>query len=442
MRTPLQMAIHEEQERLLACIHCGLCLPQCPTYGVLGDENDSPRGRLYLMRAVAEGRLGPTAKYVQHIEGCIVCRACETACPSGVRFAHVMETARADLRRNAIDEMGWFVRLARWFGLNVVVPNRWLLKPAVWPMRLIRHLRPTDGWSKALPMLVRTGLEMLPPPPPKRPCPARVPTRGERRVIQFRGCVMDELYHDVNEATTRVLRLNGYVVEMPAGQGCCGSLHEHAGYKEKARQLARQNIDALEDGSEAPIVVNAAGCGALLREYGDLLADDAKYAERAQRFSARVKDVTEVLCSGEVATGAPTDCRVTWDAPCHLYHAQRVQMVPLKVFRAIPGLKLVPLRGYDRCCGSGGIYSLTHPDIAGQVLAEKVEAIRQTGAEIVVTANPGCQMQIQAGLRVAGIPARVVHIVELLDESYAAAGLYDSPPNQHDWAAERSARVQ
>jgi len=423
--TSLWMAIREEHEKLLACVHCGLCLPQCPTYTVLGDENDSPRGRLYLMRAVAEGRIEPGAKYTQHVEACILCRACETACPSGVRFAHIMETARADLRRNAVDEMGWFARSARWIGLHLILPNRLLLKPAVWPMRLIRHLRPRNGWSKRLPKLLRVGLEMLPPPPVKRPSASSVPTKGERRVILFRGCIMDELYHDVNEATARVLTVNGCIVEIPSRQGCCGSLHEHSGFKEKAKELARNNIDALEDGSDAPIIVNAAGCGALLKEYGELLWNDPDYAERAKRLSARVKDVTEFLSEGEVVAGVPTGRRVTWDAPCHLYHAQRVQAVPLKLFHAIPDLKLVPLPGFDRCCGSGGIYNLTHPDIAEEVLAEKLSAIRETGVDTVVTANPGCQMQIQAGLRAAGIPARVAHVVELLDESYAAAGLYE-----------------
>jgi len=419
------MAIREEEEKLLACIHCGLCLPHCPTYSVLGDENDSPRGRLYLMRAVAEGRIEPNEAYARHVEACIVCRACETACPSGVRFGHIMGTARADLRRNAIDEMGWAARLVRWVALRFLLPNRWLLKPAVWPMWLARRLRPKKGWSPRLPGLIRQGLEMLPPPPPKRPSAASVPRTGERRVVQFLGCIMDELYRDVNEATTRILKANGCRVDIPAGQTCCGALHEHAGFLGMARQLARKNVDALEDGSDAPIIVNAAGCGALLREYGELLQDDPKYAERAARLSARVKDITQFLAEGQIVTGAPLRRRVTYDAPCHLYHAQREQTAPLKVLRAIPGLVLVPLRGSDRCCGSGGIYNFTHQEIAGDVLAEKLEAIRDAQAETVVTANPGCQMQLQAGVRIEGIPVNVAHVVELLDESYAAAGLYE-----------------
>lgn len=236
---------------------------------------------------------------------------------------------------------------------------------------------------------------------------------------------MDELFHDVNEATARVLKVNGCVVEVPTGQGCCGSLHEHAGFKDKARELARKNVDTLEDGSDAPIIVNAAGCGALLKEYGELLGDDPAYSERAKRLSARVKDLTEFLADGTVVAGAPLKRRVTWDAPCHLFHAQRVQATPLRIFQAIPELELVALRGSERCCGSGGIYSLTHPEIADEVLADKLDAIHEARAEVVLTANPGCQMQIQAGLRMSGSQIRVMHIVELLDESYAAAGYYD-----------------
>ena len=425
MATPLQMAIQRQQEKLLACVHCGLCLPHCPTYGVLGDENDSPRGRLYLMRAVAESRLAAGPAYARHLEACIGCRACESACPSGVEFGHLMEAARHDLRRARLDDLGAAGRLARWVGVNVVIDRRWLLKPAVWPMRIVRRLRPRRGWPRRLPRLLRQGLEMLPDPAPRRPAPGRVPPVGVERVVQFRGCIMDELYGDVNEATTRVLVANGCRVDMPGRQGCCGALHAHAGYLDEARRLARKNIDALDDGSDAPIIVNAAGCGAMLKEYGQLLADDPAYAERASRLSARVRDVTEFLAGHAIVAGAALPYRLTYDAPCHLHHAQRVQLAPMKVLATIPGLTFVPLAGAERCCGSGGIYNLTHAAIANDVLAEKLDAIRQTRADVLVTANPGCQMQIQAGARLAGIPIRVAHIVELLDESYAAAGLYD-----------------
>ena len=427
MADQLKQAIAAQQEQLLACVHCGMCLPHCPTYGVRGDENDSPRGRLYLMRAVAEERIEPNAAYVSHLESCIVCRACETACPSGVEYAHLMGVARAEMRANRLDDLGIVGRAVRWLGLNTVISHRAILKPVVWPLRIIRRVRPRGGWPRWLPKFIRTGLEMLPVPVPRRPAPSAVLSAGTRRVLQFRGCIMDELYHDVNQATTRVLKVNGCNVEMPSEQASCGALHEHAGYIESARMLARRNVDAFDDGTDDPIVINAAGCGALLKEYGRLLADDPEYADRAKRFSARVQDATELLTRHEITVGAPIQGRTTYDAPCHLHHAQRIQGGPVDVLRAaIPALDLVPLRGAERCCGSGGIYSLTHAEISGDVLDEKIDAVRETNARILVTTNPGCQMQIQSGARSAGLDLRVAHIMELLDESYANAGRYES----------------
>jgi glycolate oxidase iron-sulfur subunit len=237
---------------------------------------------------------------------------------------------------------------------------------------------------------------------------------------------MDELYMNVNQATTRVLTVNGFRVEKPGKQTCCGSLHDHAGFVDAARELARRNIDALEDGTDTPIVVNAAGCGALMKEYGELLREDPVYVERAHRFSRRVRDITELLAEGSIVSGAPVAHRATYDAPCHLYHAQKVQNAPLEVLKAIPNLQFTPLKGAERCCASGGIYNLTHTDIAAEVLVDKLDAIVDTMADTVVTVNPGCQMQIQAGARIAGLPFAVTHIVELLDESYDDAGYYES----------------
>lgn len=382
------------------------------------------------MRAVAEGRLEPNETYAQHIEACIVCRACETACPSGVEYGYIMQAARNDLRQAKLDDLGFIARALRRIGLDVVITRRVLLKPVVWPMRLIRHLRPRNGWSRHLPSFVRQGLEMLPNPPAKRPKPEKVQSNGTRRVVQFRGCIMDELYHDVNDATTRVLKVNGCTVDDPAAQVCCGALHDHAGYVDTTRILARRNIDAFDDGTDDPIIINAAGCGATLREYDHLLADDPVYADRARKFAARVRDITEFLGelsdSTNLVKGAPVDGRVTFDAPCHLYHAQRIVDHPFRALNAVPDLNFIPLRGYERCCGSGGIYSLTHQEIASDVLEEKLAAIRETEADILVTANPGCQMQIQSGARMAGMNLRVLHIIELIDESYDRAGLYRS----------------
>jgi glycolate oxidase iron-sulfur subunit len=427
--TELQRVIQDQEENLLACVHCGLCLPHCPTYAVLGDENDSPRGRLYLMRAVADGRLQPDAVYTKHIEACIVCRACETACPSGVQYSHIMQTARAELRASNLNDVGILARTLRWIGLNVLISRRWLLKPVVWPMRLLRHFRPSSGWPKVIPGRMRQSLEMLPDPPPSRPSPRSVSSDVTRRVVQFRGCVMDELYRDVNESTTRVLKVNGCSVDQPGDQVCCGALHDHSGYVGSAEMLARRNIDAFDDGTNDPIIINAAGCGAMLKEYGSLLAGDIEYATRAVAFSERVKDIYEYLAGiastdEGLAAGAPVDGVVTYDAPCHLYHAQRIKDAPLTVLDTIPELNLKQLSGFDRCCGSGGIYSLTHADIADEVLAEKLTAIRETGATTLATANPGCQMQIQSGARMNGMDLRVRHVVDILDESYSRAGLY------------------
>jgi len=426
----LKRAIELEEDTLLACVHCGLCLPHCPTYSAAGDENDSPRGRLWLMRAVAEGRLDPNDPYTEHIEGCIVCRACETACPSGVRYGHVMGVAREDLRDRGLDTLGPVARFIRWAALKFVLPHQLIVKLVNIPMSLVRRMRPARGWPATLPRFVRVGLEMLPPPPVKRQPVRQVsaatgaPGQG-RRVVQFRGCLMDEMFRDVNEATTRILKANGFAVDMPKDQGCCGALHDHAGDLDHTRRLARNNIDALEDGSDTPIIVNAAGCGAILKEYGELLADDPDYAERAERFSARVKDATEFLAGEAIVSGAPIPYKVTFDAPCHLYHAQRVQKAPLEMLRAIPDLDFVPLRDADRCCGSGGIYNLTQPDLSDEVLRAKIDAVAESGAGLVLTANPGCQMQILAGVRMEGLEVEVRHILDLLDESYAAAGLYE-----------------
>ncbi|OQB42128.1 MAG: Lactate utilization protein A [Candidatus Latescibacteria bacterium ADurb.Bin168] len=417
-------AVKKQENNLLACVHCGFCLPHCPTYSVLGDENDSPRGRLYLMRAAAEGRITPDEAYTRHIESCIVCRACETACPSGVRYGTIMEAARHDLRRLGASDMGWLARALRWMGLYLL-PRRSLLRPAVYPMRVIRHLRPSNGWWRWLPSIVRLGLEMLPPPPRKgefAPVSPQAPERGA--VVQFRGCVMDELFKNVNQATTRVLAVNGFRVTVPQAQTCCGSLHDHSGFVDAARELARKNIDSLEDSNDTPIVVNAAGCAALMKEYGELLKDDPRYAARAHRFASRVCDVTELLARTGVVKGAPIRRKVTYDAPCHLYHAQKVKTAPLDVLKGVPDLDFRPLRGADRCCASGGIYNLTHADIAEEVLQRKLSALFETGAETLVTANPGCQMQIQAGVRQAGMDVSVAHVIELLDESYEKAGYY------------------
>ena len=425
--TELNKAIQLEEDTLLTCVHCGLCLPHCPTYGVAGNENDSPRGRLWLMRAIAEGELDQNEKYAQHLDACIVCRACETACPSGVRYGHVVGIARAELRKRNLDSLGFIGRFMRWGALKFLLPHQFIIKLSNIPMNVFRRLRPRGGWPSFLPRFVHVGLEMLPPPADKRPRPDGVKPAAESRgtVIQFRGCLMDEMFKDVNQATTRILKVNGWKVEIPSNQTCCGALHDHAGDRDHALKLARKNIDALEDGSGIPIIVNAAGCGAMLKEYGELLESDPQYADRAKAFSARIKDATEFLAEEGVVKGAALPYTVTYDAPCHLYHAQKIKDAPLELLQTIPELDFVPLHDFEKCCGSGGIYNLTNPEFADGILAEKVANIRDTKAGLVVTANPGCQMQILSGVRKEKMDVQVRHILDLLDESYLAAGLYN-----------------
>ena len=404
------------------CVHCGLCLPTCPTFAELGVEMDSPRGRIRLMKNVWDDRLEvENALFADHMAKCLDCRACETACPSGVEFGKLMEAARSQ------------VVLAR----KPSLPER-LLRRAVFgrllttPTLLARFAR--SGYlAKRLggrAVLRRLGLrrladllELIPDRPPSAgPLPALIaatdPVRG--RVALFTGCVMRSAFADTNAATARVLARNGIEVHVPDVQTCCGALHAHAGEREDARALARRNIASLEGWDVDAFIVNAAGCGANLKEYGWLLKDDPAWHERAERFAARVKDATEYLAGVglSVAPGALA-LRAAYDDPCHLIHGQRISAQPRELLGAIPGLTLLPLAEADWCCGSAGTYNVTQPALAARLGRRKAENIRRSGADVVITANPGCQMQIEAGLRAAGVRASVVHIMDLLDRAYA-----------------------
>jgi glycolate oxidase iron-sulfur subunit len=424
-----------EIEKLMACVHCGLCLSHCPTYVHLGDENDSPRGRLYLMRAVAEGRLGPQAEaFTRHIDLCLGCRACETACPSGVRYGHLLETARGEItqtkpqEKSLTERMMWFVlthiftsprrlrfvfgfaRFLRWSGLNNLLIESGLLRQ--FPARI----------QKALAMLAATKPVSLTPLSASSATSAvnlkKQPESPPRTAI-FAGCVMRELFSHTNEATKRVLTENGCEVSDPKNQRCCGALHAHAGDLETARQLARANVVAFEKSDCDVIIVNAAGCGAMLKEYAELLADDEEYSARAKAFSVRVKDICEYLAERGFQPGHKAlPVRVTYDAPCHLHHAQRVMKAPVELIRRLPGVEFVPLPEAEMCCGSAGIYNLIHPDLADDILARKLELIRSTGAEIVLTGNAGCLMHIGSGAHLAGLAIQVMHPVELMALSY------------------------
>jgi glycolate oxidase iron-sulfur subunit len=392
------------------CVHCGFCLPACPTYLATGDENDSPRGRIVLIRALERGELAPTDPDLrQHLDACLACRGCEPACPSGVAYGRGIETARRQLA--TANGVAAPARAAL-----AVFGNRWLWRTAFGAARLLR----SSGIAGRLagPGRVGMALGMTAATAParrngsRRPGPA--PAEGST-VALFRGCVMDTLFDHVHEATIRVLEANGYRVVEVSRQACCGAPHDHNGAADQARALAHRNVEAFGDRADW-IVVNSAGCGALLKDYGHLLG-----TEPAGRFAARVRDVTELLAASGPRPGRALPLDVAYDAPCHLQHAQRVHADPLTVLGSIPGLRLHLLPGYDRCCGGAGTYGLLHPEMSAAVLADKVAAIREADPRpaMVTTGNPGCIMQIGAGLRAAGLDLPVVHPVELLDWSYA-----------------------
>jgi glycolate oxidase iron-sulfur subunit len=428
--------LEAEEAKLLACVHCGLCLEACPTYIHTGDENDSPRGRIYLMRAIEEGRLAPESNaFRTHINRCLGCRACEQACPAGVEYGQLLEAARADLSQTQARSSGWTSRLLR-FALRTVWLHPARLRFAFMLSRLLRNTRLPELLIKSrLARLISPRLEFalalldssLPNARSKHERNARSPSglTGTQALL-FKGCVTEGLFARVNRATERVLEANGCAVESPTAQVCCGALHAHAGDLEGARQLARRNIDAFREEGAAKIITNAGGCGAMLVSYAHLLADDAEYRERAREFSERVRDISQQLeTTGIRQGGSIDDSRTTYDSSCHLLYGQHASQAPLEMLRAIPGLDFKPLAGSEVCCGGAGVYNLLEPELSARVLDEKLVRIKETGAQTLATGNPGCHMQIGAGAQLKGMKSlRVCHPVELLDESYARAGFY------------------
>lgn len=410
--------------KLDQCIHCGLCLQACPTYAVFNTEMDAPRGRIALMRAVSEGRVAPDApRFVEHVDRCLGCRACETACPSGVQYGALVEVARVVVERGRAP--GRAERLVRWLGLRQLMPHAARLKLVArlaWlyqrsgAQRLVRRL-------DVLPGALRAMETILPPIDPRyadyrAPAPAIGQRRG--RVALLTGCIQEAFLAPVNQATARVLQRNGYEVVFPQGQTCCGAAQLHAGDEELARDLARRNVDAFLAHDVEAIVVNAGGCGLALKEYPQLLKDDPDYRARVAQFAAKVKDVNEFLAGHlYVAPRGVMRARATYADSCHLRHGQKVVAQPRALLRRIPGLDLVELRQPDRCCGSAGTYNITQPAIADAVLDAKMADIAATGADLIVTSNTGCHMQLIAGVRRAGLRARVMHVVEVLDMAYA-----------------------
>lgn len=436
------------RRKLDQCIHCGLCLPACPTYSINQLEMDSPRGRIALMRAAADSRIDLAGAFQTHIDRCLGCRACETACPSGVQYGAVLETAKAALADSTAvsqrqdrpaSNTGRVVQHPASFtaglsaacqkaGLRELLPRRdrlrWLAR-AVW---LYQRLGLTRLARRILPKLppALTTMESMTPPvdlgylDESRPAPALGPKRGE--VAFFTGCVQDAFLAGVNRATVRVLQRNGYDVHFPPGQSCCNAAALHSGDAQLARTLARRNIDAFTGGAYTAIINNAGGCGAALKGYAHLLAADPLYAARAQAFVAQVKDISEFLA--DHLHNPPTghvQARVTYVDSCHLRHGQKISKQPRQLLRAIAGVELVELTQPDMCCGSAGIYNLLQPAMANAVLDAKLADVRAANANIVVTANTGCYMQMVYGLKRGGFDATVMHVVEVLERAYANA---------------------
>ena len=406
------------------CIQCGFCLPHCPTYRILGFETESPRGRIHLTEAAAQGRIPIDRRFAEHMYVCLGCRACETVCPSGVRFGTIIEAARAEIGPGGSPLARWVTLLA----LRHLMPYPGRLRLAAALLRFYQRsgLR---SLARALHLVPRrvTEMEALLPPIPDRffaPAQEVFPAIGPRRarVGLLSGCVMSVMFADLNEATIRVLQRNGCEVVVPRGQTCCAALNLHSGERERARAMARQNIETFLTAGVEAVIINAAGCGSASKEYDVLFRDDPAYHERAKQYSDLCRDISEFLAElGLVGRLGEVRARVTYQDPCHLVHGQRIRRQPRELLRRIPGLELVEMQGSDRCCGSAGIYNLTQPGYSRQVLDEKMAAVQQTGADLVVAPNPGCMLQIAAGVRAHGLGMHVHHLIDLLDRSYAAA---------------------
>jgi len=420
------------RQEILDCVHCGLCLPTCPTYLMTGLETASPRGRVYLIRTVEEGQGGISPVFVKHLDQCLGCLACQTACPSGVPYANLIEAARDQIERQyerPAGDRAWRLLLLRLFPY----PRR--MRPLIallyWYQRLglSRLVRATGLLGRLLPKVARMEA-LLPPVPPaceRQPLREHTPAMGScrGRVGLLSGCVQPFILPEVNRATARVLAAAGYEVISPRAQGCCGAMHLHTGHLNTGRDMARRLIAAFEGTGVELVVANAAGCGAAMKGYGHLLRDDPAWRERAAAFSARVRDVSELL--GDVAWNGALGAlplTVTYHEACHLAHGQRIRQEPRTLLRQIPGLRLVELTESDLCCGSAGVYNLLEPEMSGKLLRRKVERIEGTGASVVAMGNVGCLLQIRLGLEQAGLRVQAVHVVEVLD--WALHGRADS----------------
>lgn len=414
------------QKDLDKCVHCGLCLNACPTYRELGVEMDSPRGRIYQMVQITTGQAEMSDAYVEHMDLCLACRGCETACPSGVQYGKLIEAARAHIEENRPRPV--FVRLFRWFIFGQLLQTRWMLALAgaglyLYQMSGLQKFVRSIGILKPFGKLAE--IEML---SPNAEAPfffgqiGKVfPAEGTQKykVAFLAGCIQNVSFARLNEATVRVLQKNGCEVHIPAAQGCCGALHVHSGRKDDGRKLARNNIDALVDGGFDAIISNTGGCGSTLKEYHELLEEDVKYHDRAKEFVKKMKDVNEFLGSIELnpKMGA-VPMTVTYQDSCHLAHGQKVRVGPRKILGAIPELQFKEMPMSDLCCGSAGIYNVVQSEMASQLLKNKMGYVNGTGADVIVASNPGCMLQLDAGARLHGKGQRVMHVVQVLDQAY------------------------
>lgn len=417
------LALARLTDQLIECIHCGLCLESCPTYVELGREEDSPRGRIYLMRSVAEGKARIDDSVRHHLDVCLGCRACETACPSSVEYGFLLERTRTHIEKHGRRPL--LVRLGRRLLLEVFTHSG-ILAPALFlatlPSRLMRKPpKAPGGVVSAISGANGKGADLMlgsyPSPRPRR-LPEHTAAAGERRmrVGVVEGCVMPVLFSEVNNATVRVLSALGCEVVVPRAQGCCGALHVHNGYVEAAARMALRNIAAFEEAGCDVIAINSAGCGSTIKEYANLFPEGSPERQRAASFAAKVRDVSEIipeLLNDRALT--PVAMTVTYHDACHLAHGQKVRAQPREMLRMIPGLTLVELPESDHCCGSAGVYSFTQPDMARRLQRRKVGNIESTGAEVVATGNPGCQMWVRSGLLESGSKVRALHPIEIVE---------------------------
>ena len=425
---------HPTWELYSRCIHCGLCLNACPTYRVLGLEMDSPRGRIYQVLQVDAGKLAVAESFVTHIDRCLDCRACESACPSGVEYGRIVERARA-LIENQYQRPWLESGLRKYFFGRVLTDYGKLARWARW-LRLVQRsgLQKLARATGILKLLGLADLEALAPAMEDKfffeefgqTFPAI--GRPRARVTFLGGCIASVAFAELNRATIRVLQQNGVEVLVPKDQVCCGALHAHAGFRQQARELARQNIRAMLAQDCDAIITNAAGCGSTMKEYADLFEHDAEFVGRVREFAAKVKDVTEFLV--ELGIRPPRKKiagRVSYQDPCHLAHGQRVRSAPREILRAL-GTNLVEMPHSDHCCGSAGSYNITQTSLSMKILDEKMKDVARVSPEIIATANVGCMLQLRAGCRREGLRAEVKHVIELLDESYRSEVVTPASP--------------